>query len=157
MRRDQLNPAGRVLGQLLERELERGIGEGVRLGLVEHRELRVDPGRERVRTQHPRAEAVNRRDIRALGLPGRLVGAEFAQPAADPVAQLGGRLLGERDRKDRGRIDAVVEHGAHESLDEHGGLAAPGARVEQQITVAALDRRQLLRGEVGHVTRQIPG
>ena len=66
---------------------------------------------------------------------------------ADPVAELGRRLLGERDREDRRDVDAVLEHRAHEPLDEHRGLAAAGARVEQQIARAALDRIPLLRGE----------
>ena len=35
-----------------------------------------------------------------------------------------------------------------EALDEHGGLAAAGARVEQQVALTALDRPQLLFGEL---------
>ena len=157
VRGDQLDPARRVLRELLERELERRLRERIGVGLVEHRELGIDPRHEGVGAQHPSAEAVDGRDVGPLGAARGLVGAEFAEPPADPVAELGGGLLGERDREDLRGVDAVLEHGAHEPLDEHRGLAAPGARVEQQVTVAPLDRRALLGGELGHVTRQIPG
>ncbi len=89
-----------------------------------------------------------------------LVGAKLAQPRADPVAQLGRGLLGERDREDRADIDAVLDHGLHETLDQHRGLAAAGARVEQQIAVT---RRSIARSlfrpvqRTRHWLRQIPG
>ena len=63
-----------------------------------------------------------------------------------------------------GDVDSVLEHRAHEPLDQHRGLTAAGAGVEQQIARAALDRVPLLRGENtfgGHdrhyAVRQIPG
>ena len=79
--------------------------------------------------------------------------------AADPLAQLGCRLLGERDRQDPPDVDAVLDHGPHEALDQHRGLAAAGAGVEQQVAVAALDRHQLLVGELqpSIAAQQIPG
>ncbi len=97
---DQLDRAGVGPTELLERRVEGDVGEPFGVLLVEHRELRVEPGVERVRAQQPRAEGVDRRDPGALGGARRVVGAELAQAHADPLAQLGRRLLGERDRED---------------------------------------------------------
>ena len=50
------------------------------------------------------------------------------------------------------------QHGAHEALDQHRGLAGARARAHQDRAVAPLDRRQLLLGEPhGVSTRQIEG
>ena len=76
--------------------------------------------------------------------------------APDPVAQLRRRLLGERDRQDRADVDAVLEHRAHEPLDEHRGLAAAGAGVEQQVARAPLDRDGCSSVQIIGL-RQIPG
>src|SRR2546421_13083858 len=63
------------------------------------------------------------------------------------VSKLGGRLFGERDREDRGDIDAVVHHRPREPLDENRSLAAARTCVEQEVSVPALDRAELLIGE----------
>src|ERR1700729_2144585 len=135
--------------------------------LVEDRERRIQPGSERVGSQHPRAERVDRRDPGAFGrtrrgLQGRRgrpcrrprralrLRSERPEPDTDAVAQLSRRLLGERDREDPPDVDAVIDDRPNEALDEHGGLTATGARVEQQITLTALDRTQLLFGELHH-------
>ena len=47
-------------------------------------------------------------------------------------AQLGGRLLGEGDGQDRVHRHAVVQHGAHEALHQHGGLAGARAGADQE-------------------------
>ena len=54
-----------------------------------------------------------------------LAPAELEKRAADALAHLRGRLLGERDREDALDGHAVVDHRAHEALDQHGGLPLP--------------------------------
>ena len=116
-------------------------------GLVEHGERRVQAGGDRVGAQQPRAEAVDRRDPGGLGLARRVAPAELDEALAHARAQLAGGALGERDREDPRRRDAVLEHRAHEALDEHRGLAAAGVGLEQQRAVAAADRLGLLGRE----------
>ncbi len=157
---DQVDRGWRVVGwagtefltrELLERVIERGVRDPLGVGSVEHDERRIEAGGEGMGAQHPRAKPVDGRDERALGRAGGVVGGraeiQFPQPAANPVAHLGRGLLGERDREDRRDVDPVLEHRAGEPLDQHRRLAATGARVEQQIAVASLDRDQLLIGE----------
>ena len=62
---------------------------------------------------------MDRRDERTLGLACRARRAQIAQSSPNPLAQLGGRLLGERDGQDRADVDVVLEHGEHEPLHQH--------------------------------------
>ena len=116
--------------------------------LLEDREVRADTHERAVRAQHARAKAVERSHERALELTRRSVLARVAQSHRDALAQLGRRALGERDREDARRSDAVVDHRAREALDEHRGLAAAGARREQQRLTAARDRALLRFGQL---------
>ena len=116
-------------------------------GLVEHREGRVQAGGDRVRAQQARAEAVDRRDPCGLGLARRVAAAELDEALAHARAQLARGALGERDREDLRRAHAVLEHRAHEALDEHRRLAAAGVGLEQQRSGAPPDGLGLLRGE----------
>ena len=75
---DQIDGAVGLAGQVVQRVVEGLGGEGVRPVAVEHRELRIEAGRQRVGAQDPGTEAVDRRDERPLGLAGGLVGAELA-------------------------------------------------------------------------------
>ena len=103
---------------------------------------------------------MDRRDPGALGRACGLVIARFTQPHADALAQLGCGLLGERDRQDLSDTDSVLMDGPGEALDQHRGLAAAGAGVEQQLALAALDRKRLLRRELHRrqlPAQQIPG
>ena len=138
-----------------ERAVEGLDSEAVGLELVEHAVLGVDPGGERMGAQDRRAEAVDRRDEGALG--GARLGVQVGggEAVADARLQLGGGLLGEGDREDRVDRDAVLDHRAGEPLDEHRGLARAGAGGDQQAAVAALDRPQLLVGEVAPAHRSI--
>ncbi len=160
---DQIDGAAILARQSLEGLVERAVGEPLRLRLVEDDETWIESRGQRVRPQDPSAEAVDGGDERALGRPGRAVCAEGPQPRTDPLAQLRRRLVGERDREDRPHLDAVVEHRAYESLHQHRGLAAAGARIEQQVALPPPDRQRLLlrplHGLQGasHQLRQIPG
>jgi hypothetical protein len=151
----------------LQRALVRGGGDPPRGGLLEHREARIQPGGQRPRPQHARAEAVDRPDPRGVDGAGVLVLAEVGQPLASALAQLAGGLLREREREDRADRHLVEQHGLDESLDHHGGLARAGVGGEQRGARPVLDRGALLGGEAGraHVSssraaspaRQIPG
>jgi hypothetical protein len=111
-----------------------------------------------VRAQQACAEAVDRRDPRALGVAGGVVALELEEAVADPVGELARRLLGEGDREDPADLDVVLHDGAHDALDHHARLAAARPGRDQQRPGAILDDRQLLLGEGDHAAtlRQIP-
>src|SRR5207248_7311875 len=132
--------AARALEEVAERAIEGVDREAHRLGLVEHAVLRIDARRQRMRAQDARAEAVDRRDPRALGLPRALALAELHETAADPRLHLRRRLLREGDGEDAVDRHAVVADGAHEALHEHARLSAAGARLEEERAVATVDR-----------------
>ena len=150
--RQQPQPLGILAAadELGQSAIEGVDAEPIGLQGVEHAKVRVHPCREGVRAQQAPAEAVDRGDPRRLGVARQVQGVEVLKPRADPLGQLGGRLLGERDRQDRVHRHAVVHHGAHEALDQHGGLAGARAGTDQEVAVPALDRAQLLVGEGGH-------
>jgi len=72
---------------------------------------------------------------------------KFEQARTDALGQLAGGALGEGDGKDARGADAVLDGGADEALDEHGGLAGASAGGEQQGAVATGDGQLLLVGE----------
>ena len=116
--------------------------------------------RDRVGGEHPAAEAMDGRDPGSLALPrcardvagllevaalrGR-VGA-LDQPTPDPLSQLGGGPLGERERQDLLGTQAVLGDGVAVALDQHAGL--PGARsgLGEDVTIPARDRVTLRGG-----------
>ena len=84
IRREQPDPLripGRTEG--LERLLERLARQHPRLVLVEHTEARVDAGLEGMRLQQAVAEAVDRRDPRAVQLAREIVAARARRAAAE--------------------------------------------------------------------------
>ena len=128
-----------------ERVVPGAVVQRARGGLVEHGERRVQPGGDRVGAQHARAEAVDRRDPGGLGLARHVAAAELDEALAHPRAQLARGALGERDREDPRGPHAVLEHRAHEALDEHRGLAAAGVGLEQQRAVRGAARPRTAR------------
>jgi hypothetical protein len=158
VRGDQLEPLGVGAHELLERRVERVGADPLRLQLVEHAEVGVDAGAERVGAQHARAEAVDRRDPGPLGSAGVGAPAQLDEAIAHARLHLGRRLLGERDRQHRLDRRAVLDHGAHEALDKHGRLARARAGAHDQRAVPAGDGALLLGGERGHPSHlQIDG
>ena len=111
--------------------------------LVELVEARVDPDRERMRTKQPAAEPVDRRDPGPVELAGEVGPPALEQRGADACAKLSGGLTGVGDDEHRLDIEAFVAHGADEALDEHRGLARPGAGRDEDLA-AGLDGRGLL-------------
>jgi hypothetical protein len=136
-----------------EGEVERLLRDAQRLALREHGEARVEPGGERVRSEHATAEAVDRRDPGRLGVarqapqlePPLDVGARPAQQlGADAALELARGAVGEREGDDvvdpgvrvraRVRADDVAV-----ALHEHGRLAGSGAGGEEEVAIAVGD------------------
>ena len=67
----------------------------------------------------------------------------------DPATQLVRRPLGEGEGEDPARCRPRVERGGAEAVDEHPRLPGPGSGAEEDIPLAALDRRALLLGALG--------
>jgi hypothetical protein len=120
---------------------------GAAVGRIEDGEGGVEAGRHRVRAQDPRAEAVEGRDPRRLGLARRLAVAELEQARAHARAQLARRLLGEGDGQDLVGAQAVLHHRGDEALDQHRRLARAGVGREHEVALAARDGLALLGGE----------
>ena len=113
---------------------------------VELLERRVDAGLDRELAQQAPGEAVDGADGRVVesveralddrGARGVAAGA-LRQPLellADALAQLAGRLLGERDGRHRAHVPGAavgVEHAAHVAVDEHARLAGAGPGLQQ--------------------------
>ena len=124
---EELPAVGLVGGaERLERGRERLGLEDERLRLVEHAEARIDPGREGMRAEEPPAEAVDRRDPGAVELEREVGPPPLDEARPDARAKLSGRPLRVGDDEDGVDVEAVVDDGADEPLDEHRGL--PGAR-----------------------------
>ena len=144
VRREQPQPVVRaVRAELGERLPERLAAEHGALALVELAEARVEPGRERVRLQQPRAEAVDGRDPRAVELAREVRPSAVGERMADARAQLAGSAARVGDDEDRVDVEPAVDDGADEPLDEHGGLPRSRAGGDEDLT-GRLDRRELL-------------
>ncbi len=117
-----------------------------RLGeLGQDRERRVHVRLDGERPQEAPAEAVDRRDPGALERVSPRGGRRALPPelAPDPVAHLARGLLGERDREDLARVDAVA-HEPEVALDKDERL--PGARARGDADRAATSADRLVLG-----------
>ncbi len=126
-----------------ERLSERLPAQDSRLRLVQLAEAGVEPGRERVRLQQAVAEAVDRRDPRAVDLPGEIGPAAPGELGPDPAAQLGCGALRVRDDEDRADVETALADRAREALHENRRLARSGPGRDEHLA-GGLDRRQLL-------------
>ena len=109
------------------------------VGVVD-REVGVQAGQQRgLVAQDPHAHGVER------GHPHR-PGAR-ADQADDPLAHLGGGLVGERDGQDLAGADVAGGEQVGDPAGEHGGLARPGAGDDQQRRTLVQHRLALLRVE----------
>ena len=142
-----------------ERPVEGVGGDALRLHLVEHPEVGIDPGAQGVRAKDARAEAVDGRDPRALGGAGVGGAPELEKAPAHPDLQLGRRLLGEGDGEHPLHRRPILGHGLHEALDQHRGLARARPGPDHQRTVAPSHGPRLLGGQLrAHPShRQIEG
>ena len=108
-----------------ERTLECLAAQHGRLVVGELVEARVEPDREGMRAEQPRAEAVDGRDPRAVEPAGEVGPAARVQGGADACAQLARGLARVGDHEHRLDVEAGVAHRADEPLDEHRRLAGP--------------------------------
>ena len=144
VRREQAPAVGLVRrAEPLERGRERLRLHHESLRLVEHAECRVDPCGERMGAEQASAEAVDRRYPGPVELERQIGAFALQQTLADPGAQLAGGALGVRDHEQRLDIEAIVDDGADEPLDEHRRLAGPGPGSDEHAA-GRLDRRPLL-------------
>ncbi len=121
---------GQEVGQ---RRLEGLALRGAPVGGVDDREAGIEARGHRVRAQDARAEAVERRDPRGLGLARRLAVTELEQADAHARAQLARRLLGEGDGQDLVGAQSVLHHRGDEALDQHRRLARAGVGREHEV------------------------
>src|SRR5215218_10874461 len=141
---EQLDPHGvAVRAERAQCLVERLAGENRRLRFVELPEAGVEPCLERIGLQQPIAEAVDRRDPRAVELPGEVGAAAPAELGADARPEFTRGALRVGDHEDRVDVDAVVADRADEPLDEARGLAGPRAGGDED-TPLRLDRLELL-------------
>ena len=80
-------------------------------------------------------------------MPACDVAPALADEADDPLAQLGGGAVRERDREDPPRRDALDADEVGDPVGEHAGLARAGAGEDQQRALGRRDGPGLLRVE----------
>ncbi len=114
--------------------------------LVEHPHPRRQPRLDAELSEQPARESVQRRDRRHVGVVDGVAASQQRRLVAgcgrlrgpplegDPDArfQLGGRRLGEGDRRDRRQRHAPDQHQVRDAVDELGGLAGAGSRLDEQ-------------------------
>ncbi len=134
---------GRVGEQLVEEAAPPVVERDRRRDLVEDLDPRGQAGLDRVLAEDPLGEAVERPDRGPVEVVER--GPAARRPAgvaavrelgrqrpADPVAQLGRGLLGERDRGDRVEGRRAGRDQLDDPVDEGAGLARAGPRLDEQ-------------------------
>ena len=142
--REQANPLGLPGGtELLQRPIERLAAQNRGPRVLELAETRIEPRRERMRTQEPAAEAVDGRDPCAVELSREVVTPALVECGSDPAAQLARRLARVRDDEDRLDVDPALAHRSDVALDEHRRLAGAGAGRDEHRAFG-LDRSELL-------------
>src|SRR5262249_34933537 len=142
--REQLEPLRIVSGaELGERLAERLRPEHRRLRLVELAEVRIETGSERIRTQEPGAEAVDRRDPGAVELPGEVVPPTIRERRTDPRPQLARGPARVRDYENRVDVEPALCARPPPLPHEPGRLAGAGAGRDKALP-PRLDRGKLL-------------
>ena len=100
-----------------------------------------------MRAEQACAEAVEgAHECRLVVAPGAAL-SELEQAGPYALAQLRCGAVGERQREDLRRGEAVLAHSRDEPLHEHRGLAAAGRRRQRERSVPPRDRLVLLVGE----------
>ena len=139
------------------------------LDVIEDPETRGQADLEGMLAQETLREPVQRAECRVVELgqgpgaavPGGLVaepvvvaGRDSLERGADPVAELRGGGLRERDRGEVAQVDVPGCHQAHDPVHERGGLAGPGARLDEETDVVHVAHRVACRlvVEGGHGT-----
>ena len=120
-------------------------GEPGRVGLVVDRELPGVAEHVTVGPQDPHARRVERRHPHGAH--------DRPDEDGDAFAHLGRGLVGERDRQDLRRLDALVDQ-VGDAVREHPCLAGTGTRHHQQRTVLVHDGVELVGVEAGRERRR---
>ena len=144
VRREQ-SKALRLLpgAERLQRALERLAAEHRRTRILELPKPRIEPGGERVRTQQPVAEAVDRRDPGAVELAREIGTTALAERGPDARSELARRFPRVRDHEDGVDVDPAIADGTDVALDEHRRLPRTGTRRDEHRPLG-LDRGDLL-------------
>ena len=106
--------------------------------MIEDPEIWIEADIERAISEDSGRKRVDRLDRRSVEFAQRIVHAGLRELVADPLAQLAGRLLGERDRDDLGQ-PATVPNQVDNSGDDDRGLARAGAGLEKERSVQLVD------------------
>ena len=108
--------------------------------VVELAEAGIDADRERMRAQQPRAEAVDRRDPRAVEPPREVVAPARVQRGADARAQLARRLARVGDDEHRLDVEPSSQTARTKRSTSTGRLPGAGARRDEHLA-GRFDRR----------------
>ena len=86
---------------------------------------------------------------RALAIPARGRGSgPLHQAAPDPLSQLRGGTLREREGEDLVGPMPVADHAVAIAIDQDAGLSGSGAGLREDVAIAALDRSALRIGRL---------
>src|SRR5262249_43164109 len=113
--------------EVLQRAVERLTTQDRRARILDLAETWVEAGRERVRAENPVAEAVDRRDPRAVELASEVGPITVAKRRSNARPQLAGRLARVSDDEDRVGVQTAVADGPDVALDENRRLARAGS------------------------------
>ncbi len=143
LQRDQrVDPARREALGIESEVADHVAGEPDRVGLVVDGELARVSEPIAVGAQDADARRVERRHPHRLD--------DRPDEGSDPLAHLGGGLVGERDGEDSGGMRALVDQ-VRDAVGEHPRLAGSGAGDDEQRAVAVHDRVELIGVETGHL------
>ena len=144
-----------------QRAVERLVDEPRHLGLVGHREARIEVGLERELAQQRQAEGVDRAHGDVAGAIAQLAPARRGNLAAlgrdaerrqDALAHFGRGLPGEGHRQDVRRVHARAQQ-VDVAVHQHARLAGPGRGLERDVE-AGIDGA-LARGAVARVDARV--
>ena len=121
------------------------VGELPRGGLAEQPGVRLEPEPQAVVGEQRGGVGVVGRDLDRLRVGEHAPARQPAQPRPHPLAQLAGRLAGEREAEHLVRLDDAVRDEPDDARRHRLGLARAGARDDEQRCRRRLDDRGLLR------------
>ena len=155
-RRRQFGIGGGAHQQILEPRIPLIAEQGLARRAVQQVEGKRQAGLERMRSEQPTAEGVDRLHRSAievgegrlaaltLGGVGVVVGDQPLQRVADTVTEFGCGRLSERDRGDAERAGATGREHAHDAIDERSCLAGPRAGFDEERPVQSVGDRVAL-------------
>src|SRR5579875_280028 len=140
--------AGELLHQRAQGLLVGARPQQRRVSLLKDAEARLQRALEGLLAQQHRAEAVEGADEGAAQPAALQAPLALAKPRGHALAQLRCGAHGEGDREQPLGRDLLLEHRAHEALDEHARLARAGRRADQERRNRSCQHAALLIDEV---------